>query len=38
MLYLFKDPCKGLNIPPTNNHLEGMFEHIKEYKNSSRFG
>jgi hypothetical protein len=22
--------CKGLNIPPTNNHLEGMFGHIKE--------
>jgi hypothetical protein len=31
MLYLFTySDFKGLNIPPTNNHLEGMFGHIKE--------
>jgi hypothetical protein len=31
MLYLFtSSDFKGLNIPPTNNHLEGMFGHIKE--------
>ena len=31
MLYLFTySDFKGLNIPPTNNHLEGMFGHLKE--------
>ncbi len=31
MLYLFTyNKCKGLNIPPANNHLEGMFSRIKE--------
>lgn len=31
MLYLFTyTDFKGLNIPSTNNHLEGMFGHIKE--------
>ena len=30
MLYLFTyTDLKGLNIPPTNNHLEGMFGHLK---------
>ena len=30
MLYLFTyADLKGLNIPPTNNHLEGMFGHLK---------
>ena len=31
MLYLFTyTDFKSLNIPSTNNHLEGMFGHIKE--------
>lgn len=31
MLYLFTyTDIKNSNIPPTNNHLEGMFGHIKE--------
>jgi len=31
MLYLFTySDIKNSNIPPTNNHLEGMFGHIKE--------
>jgi hypothetical protein len=31
MLYIFTyTDFKGLNIPPGNNHLEGMFGHIKE--------
>jgi hypothetical protein len=31
MLYLFTySDFKGLNIPPTNNHLEEMFGRIKE--------
>jgi len=31
MLYLFTyTDFKNSNIPPTNNHLEGMFGHIKE--------
>ena len=30
MLYLFTyTDYKGLDIPPTNNHLEGMFGHLK---------
>jgi len=31
MMYLFTyTDCKSSNIPSTNNHLEGMFGHIKE--------
>ena len=31
LLYLFTyTDLKNSNIPPTNNHLEGMFGHIKE--------
>ena len=28
--------CKDLNIPPTINHLEGLFEHLKERINIHR--
>ena len=28
-LFIYTD-IKNSNIPPTNNHLEGMFGHIKE--------
>lgn len=28
-LFIYTD-FKGLNIPPTNNHLEGLFGHLKE--------
>jgi hypothetical protein len=34
-IFLYTD-SKTLNIPPTNNHLEGLFSHLKERVNIHR--
>ena len=34
-IFLYSD-SKTLSIPPTNNHLEGLFSHLKERINIHR--
>ena len=34
-IFIYSD-SKTLNIPPTNNHLEGLFSHLKERINIHR--